>query len=97
MTTDRSKRKLERINLHKRFTRIRSRILSKVNLMKHYANKPSSYVYCSLLWFDMDNRYFSIRTGRGANYGVRSQYFNIHQNINVLGFDLSFEYRYNCK
>ena len=98
MITDNFKRKSERINLRIHYDKFRSRILPQVNLVKYYVNNPSSFVCCSLLWFNIDNRYFNVRTGRGANHGTgRNEYFNIHYTIDVLGFDLSIKYRYYCK
>ena len=95
------KRKYERpgrVDLHQHYFKFRSRILPTLNLVKYYANNPSSFVHCCLLKFDIANRYFSIRTGRGANHRAgRREYVNIYQSINVLGFDLSFKYRYYCK
>ena len=93
-----SKRKSGRpghVDLHQHYSKFRSRILPQVNLVKYYVNNPRSFVYCSLLWFNISNRYFRISTARGCNVGTGSnEYFNIHQRIDVLGFDLSFKYRY---
>ena len=101
MTTDNIKRKCERpgrVDLHQHYSEFRSRILPTLNLVKYYVNDPSSFVCCSLLWFNIDNRYFKVRTGRSANHGTGlNEYFNIHYTIDVLGFDLSFKYRYYCK
>ena len=102
MAAHESKRKYERpgrVDLHQHYSEFRSRILPTLNLVKYYVNDPSSFVCCSMLWFNIDNRYFSIRTGHGATHGSslnggRNKYFNIHYTIDVLGFDLSFKYRY---
>ena len=98
MAAHESKRKYERpgrVDLHQHYSEFRSRILPTLNLAKYYVNDPSSFVCCSMLWFNIDNRYFKVRTGRSANHGTgRNEYFNIHYTIDVLGFDLSFKYRY---
>lgn len=85
------------IDLRNHCNRIKNNMIPKVNLIKYYVEHPNSYIKTSLLWFNIKNRFFSIRTGRGANYGRDNRYFNIYQDINVLGFDLSFKYRYDTE
>jgi len=84
-------------DLRKHYDRIKTNMIPKVNLFKYYVEHPNSYIKTSLLWFNIKNRFFSIRTGRGANYGRDNRYFNIHQDINVLGFDLSFKYKHDTE
>ena len=85
------------IDLRKHCDRIKTNMIPKVNLFKYYVEHPNSYIKTSLLWFNIKNRFFSIRTGCGANYGRDNRYFNIHQDINVLGFDLSFKYKHDTE
>ena len=100
MAAHESKRKYERpghVDLHQHYSKFRSRILPTLNLAKYYVEHPNSFIQDKLLKFNINNRLFSISTARGANYGSNSRYYNIHQRINVLGFDLSFKYRHDTK